>query len=253
MRRQILQFGAVLAMMGAVLLSDFSGLAQSESSKFSGVWVTKKVITRKPKPNRASPPKAQQVTVRLLTIQWRVMKQNAEGKPVEVDPALPLYTGDRIQFAVKVNQNGYLYLIQNTEGDEGVTIFPDARVNGGKNYVKKDVEVVLPFNCEEEHKDENGNCWYRMEPPDGREDVTVIFSRDQIISLPNDSEEAKKFIKKQVVSSIKDSSPEPTRNDKPKGLGAGRFATWVTNTNVNDNEELVSTFYLTHSAPPKNN
>jgi hypothetical protein len=71
--------------------------------------------------------------------------------------------------------------------------------------------------------------------------------------LPNDSEEAKKFIKKQVVSSIKNSSPEPMRNNKLKGLGTGRFATWVTNTNVNDNEELVSTFYLTHSAPPKNN
>ncbi len=237
-------------MTSALLLSNFSTLAQSGSSKFSGIWVTKKVITRKPKPDRVGPTKAQRETVRLLTIQWRVLKQNAQGKAVEIDPALPLYTGDRIQFAVKVNQNGYLYLIQNTDGDEGETIFPDARLNGGNNYVKKDVEVVLPFNCDEGHKDD---CWYLMEPPDGREDVTVIFSRDKITSLPNDSEEAKKFIKKQVVSSIKDSSPEPTRNNKPKSLGAGRFATWVTNTNVKDNEELVSTFYLTHSAPPKNN
>jgi hypothetical protein len=250
MKRRILQIGIVLAMTSALLLSNFSTLAQSESSRFSGIWVTKKVITRKPKTDRVNPPKTVRETVRLLTIQWRVLKRDLHGKPVEVDPSLPLYTGDRIQFAVKVNQNGYLYLIQNTEGDEGETIFPDARLNGGKNYVKKDVEVVLPFNCDEAHKDD---CWYVMEPPDGREDVTVIFSRNQITSLPNDSEEAKKFIKKQVISSLKGSSPEPMRNDKPKGLGAGRFATWVTNTNVKDNEELVSTFYLTHSAPPKNN
>lgn len=248
MKRRILQLGIPLAMMSALLLSNFSTLAQSGTSKFSGVWVTKKVITRKPKPDRAGPTQARRETVRLLTIQWRVLKQNAEGKAVEVDPALPLYTGDRIQFAVKVNQDGYLYLIQNTEGDEGVAIFPDERINGGKNYVKKDVEIVLPFNCDEEHKDD---CWYLMEPPEGREDVTVIFSRDKITTLPNDSEEAKKFIKKQIVSSIKDTSPVPTRNNKLKGLGTGRFATWVQNTNVKDNEELVSTFYLTHFAPPK--
>jgi hypothetical protein len=250
MKRRILQIGLVLAMMTTIALSSFSGFARDDSESFTGVWVTEKVITRKKKPNRAAPttPALPRQKVRLLTIQWKVLKQNAEGKAVEVDPALPLYTGDRIRFAVKVNQSGYLYILQNTEGDEGVTIFPDEHVNDGKNFVQKDVEYILPFNCDEAHKDD---CWYLMEPPDGREDVTVIFSRDKIESLPNDSEEAKKFIKKQVVSSIKESSPVPTKNKKPGGPGAGRFATWVTNTNVKDNEELVSTFYLTHMTPPK--
>lgn len=248
MKRQIIQLGLVLAMMTGIALSGLSGFATGDDG-FTGVWVTEKVITRKKKPNRVPPAATQPARqkVRLLTVQWRLLKRDAEGKAVEVDPSLPLYTGDRIRFAVKVNQSGYLYILQNTEGDEGATIFPSEHVNGGKNFVKKDVEYLLPFNCDEAHKDD---CWYLMEPPDGREDVTVIFSRDMIDSLPNDSEEAKKFIKKQVVSSIKESSPEPTKNNKPKGLGAGRFATWVTNTNVKDNEELVSTFYLTHLTPP---
>lgn len=256
MKRRTLQIGLILAMMTTIAFSSFSGFAMDDSQGFTGVWVTEKVITRKKKPNRTAPAASapaqtnapQREKARLLTIQWKVLKQNAEGKAVEVDPALPLYTGDRIRFAVKVNQSGYLYILQNTEGDEGVTIFPDEHVNGGKNFVQKDVEYILPFNCDDAHKDD---CWYIMEPPDGREDVTVIFSRDMIDSLPNDSEEAKKFIKKQVVSSIKDSSPVPVKNNKPTGNGAGRFATWVTNTNVKDNEELVSTFYLTHMTPPK--
>jgi hypothetical protein len=250
MKKRILQLGLILTMMAGIAFSNFSGFAGDDGSGFTGVWVTEKVVTRKKKPNRVAPatPAPARQKVRLLTIQWRLLKKDADGKAVEVDPSLPLYTGDKIAFAVKVNQSGYLYVLQNTEGDEGTTIFPDVRINGGKNYVRKDIEVILPANCDEAHKDD---CWYLVEPPDGREDVTVIFSRDMINSLPNDSEEAKQFIKKQVVSSIKDSSPEPKKNNRLQGTGGSRFATWVTNTNVKDNEELVSTFYLTHLTPPK--
>ncbi|MBI3649648.1 MAG: DUF4384 domain-containing protein [Acidobacteria bacterium] len=252
-KARLWQIGFGITAVSALLLSNFSGFAQGGAQGFTGVWVTEKVITRKPKPDRVrpttgvknnAPPRREKV--RLLTIQWRVLKQTAEGKAVEINPESTFYTGDRLRFAVKVNQNGYLYIIQDTEGDEAATIFPDAHINGGKNFVKKDVEYILPFNCDETHKDD---CWFLMEPPDGREAVTVIFSRDKIITLPNDAEEAKKLIKKQTISSIKDSSPAPVRDKKPKSLGAGRFVTWVTNTNVKDNEELVSTFYLTHAAP----
>src|ERR1051325_8578071 len=248
-----------LAVIALLALGNLWGRPQGDSGVYAGAWVTEKVITRKAKPGRVhqtsggskkSPQPAPREKARLLTIQWRVLKQDAGGKAVEVNPESTFYTGDRVRFAVKVNQNGYLYIIQDTEGDEGATIFPDAHINGGDNFVKKDVEYVLPFNCDEEHKDD---CWFLMEPPDGREAVTVIFSRDKISSLPNDAEQAKTLIKKQTISSIKDSSPAPVRDNRPKSLGAGRFVTWVSNTNVKDNEELVSTFYLTHSAPKKNN
>jgi hypothetical protein len=263
MKRRFLQFSLVLAMMALLSLSHLSSLAQSGSQGFTGIWVTKTTITRKPKPDRirqtqnAAPKNkkntasaTQREKARLLTIQWRVLKQSADGKAIEVNPESTFYTGDRLRFAVKVNQDGFLYIIQNTEGDEGETIFPDARINGGQNAVKRDVEYVLPFNCDADHKDD---CWYLMEPPDGREAITVIFSRDKITSLPNDAKEAGNFVKKQIISSIKASSPEPLRNNKPTGLATGRFVTWVTNTNVQDNEELVSTFYLTHATPQKNN
>jgi hypothetical protein len=262
MTTKAFQFSLALGLVALLVLSSLAGMARDEV--YGGAWVTEKIVTRKRKPNREGQtknggsgtkktPVAQKEKLRLLTIQWRILKQNAEEKAVEVNPEIPLFTGDRIQFAVKVNQNGYLYIIQDTDGEEAAAIFPDQAINGGNNYVKKDVEYVLPFNCDDEHKDKNGNCWYWLEPPDGREAVTVIFSRDKIIDLPNNAEEAKTLIKKQTISSIKDSSPQLVRNNKPKGLSAGRFVTWVSNTNVKDNEELVSTFYLTHSAPKKNN
>jgi hypothetical protein len=259
------KFGFALGLIALFLLSSFAGLAQDDSTLYAGAWISERVITRKTKPNRVrqttnsgngtkKPPAVQREKVRLLTIQWRVLKQNGEGKAVEVNPESTFYTGDRIQFAVKVNQNGYLYIIQGTEGDEAEMIFPSGNINGGKNFVEKDVEYILPFNCAPQNRDANGKCWYEMQPPDGKEAVTVIFSRDKITSLPNNAEEAKTLIKKQTISSIRDSSvPKLVRNNKPKGLGAGRFVTWVSNTNVKDNEELVSTFYLTHSAPKKTN
>src|ERR1051325_11499789 len=107
-----------LAVIALLALGNLSGRAQGDSGVYAGAWVTEKVITRKAKPDRVHqpstsggtkkgpPPVAQREKVRLLTIQWRVLKQEAGGKAVEVNPESTFYTGDRVRFAVKVNQNG---------------------------------------------------------------------------------------------------------------------------------------------------
>lgn len=248
-----LRLAPAFILIGALLFGASFDLTYADDG-YSGVWTSERPITRKKKPNRASTAtntnRRKPEPARLLTAQWRLLKQDMSGNEVEVDPSKPFYTGDRIRFAVKVNQDGYLYIIQNTEGDEGEAIFPDARINGGNNFVKRDDEIIIPSNCDEDRKDD---CWFLMEPPAGREAVTVIFSRDRITTLPNTAEEASEKIKKHVVSSLRTTSPKPKYDSKPKSAGAGRFVTWATNMNARDNEELVTTFYLTHEEKKSNN
>lgn len=225
-----------------------SSLATTQDGGYSGVWTSERPVARKAKANRirSKPLPKRPQPARLLTVQWRVLKQDMNKQGLEVDPLLPVYTGERIRLAVKVNQDGYLYIIQNTEGsqsEEGAVIFPDARINGGNNFVKRDDEIIIPSNCAEEHQED---CWFLMEPPAGREAVTVIFSRDQITTLPNTAAEASSMVKKHVISSLQNSSPNPKYDKQPKSAGKGRFVTWATNMNPRDNEELVTTFYLTH-------
>ena len=247
-----MKIGSLIGILGLTLvICGLSNRVEADGG-YSGVWTSERPITRKAKPNRVTNAalRKKPESARLLTVQWRLLKQDMAGKEVEVDPARPFYSGDRIKFAVKVNQDGYLYIIQNTEGDEGEAIFPDARINDGKNFVKRDSEIVIPSNCDEEHKDD---CWYVMQPPAGREAITVIFSRDMISTLPNSVEEAGAMVKQHVVSSLQSSSPKPTLDTRPKSAGVGRFVTWATNMNAKDNEELVTTFYLTHEDKTSNN
>jgi hypothetical protein len=95
-----------------------------------------------------------------------------------------------------------------------------------------------------------------MDREPGQEILTVIFSRDMINSLPNDAVEAGGVISRSVIEGLKRTAVTPRfirRTSKPglnpnEGGGAGRYITWVTNTNVRDNEELIETITLNHRA-----
>ncbi len=242
-----------LVMLAAVGLLFFqSGLidrAAAQADKLT--WDKKVEITRKPKQGRARP-RRQKQQAPLLTIEYRIMKQAEDLTPRETNPDLTVFhTGDRLQIRLKTNQDGYLYIIQNTEGEDGQIIFPDSRINDGRNLVRKNEELVIPSHCESRYLDELGNCWFRMEPPAGREVFTVIFSRDIITDISDLVGEGG-AVKRHVIEEIlKNSNQAVKRTSRPDlspahGGGAGRFALWVTNINRNDNEELITDIVLLH-------
>jgi hypothetical protein len=241
-------------LMGSSLLASQTNNAMVS---FGGVWTAEKVVVRKTKPNRVVAAK-RPATVKspLLALQWRVLNEGKDGKPQAIDSATPFKTGERFQFEFTVNQNGYLYIMQNTEDGDGQVIFPNPNINNGDNYVKKDVKYTVPANCSENFSENSGNCWLAFDntiPKDGKEAVTVIFSREKITTLPNSNEEVNKLaehmVKKQTISTLRNDSPTATSYNykQLKGLSAKQqFVTVVTNQNVKDNEELVATFNLMH-------
>src|SRR5262245_17210170 len=131
MKRRVfnLTAGAVLA-LALVLCGSFDKV-QADGG-YTGVWTKKEAINYKAKPNRAArkTPRPTVEKAPLLTVQWRLVKKDANGKEVDFDSSKPLYTGDRIRLKVKANSPGYLYIVQDTEGEEGEAIFPDKRING---------------------------------------------------------------------------------------------------------------------------
>src|SRR5262249_42578459 len=105
--------------------------------------VRKKKVTRKV--SRPHPP-VQKVS--LLRLEWRVLKVNEDGAAAVTNPLAVFHVGDRLRLAVKPNQSGYLYIIhQDSPTQPGQIIFPDSRVNGGRNDLDKATEVILPSNC----------------------------------------------------------------------------------------------------------
>ncbi|HYP28211.1 MAG TPA: DUF4384 domain-containing protein [Blastocatellia bacterium] len=252
MRPRTFSFCLMAVTIGGLFAqAAFGGRVMAQAEKLT--WDRETNVPRVAKKNR-KPARPRRAVERapLLTLEYRVMKQDEELVPREANPQSVFYTGDRLQIRIKANQDGYLYIIQNTEKGDGQIIFPDSRIDGGRNLVKKNEEHVIPARCEKQYIDERGNCWFWMEPPAGSEVFTVIFSRDLITDLSDKLIDPGGKVKRKVIDELlADSAQTLKRTSRPnqsaaKGGGAGQFIIWVTNTNRKDNEELITDITLLH-------
>lgn len=238
-----LTVAAFVSVAPAMLLSS----AAAQTNKL--VWdkditVVKRVVKpgRKPSPRRRPVMRAP-----LLTIQYRLIKRADGGGFNDTSPSTVFYAGDQVKIAITPNQDGYLYIIHNTQGSDGQLVFPDSRINNGLNFVSKDTEYIVPGTCPKFAKPKD--CWYEMDDVAGREDFTVIFSRDAISSLPNQAIGNGGLIKQETIRELrKQSSQDIEESSLSKGVGAGNYVIWVKNKNRNDNEELIATIGLSHRA-----
>lgn len=243
--------GTLLSGNVVAITSNNRAVAASipQSGDPSLVWTAPVKVTRTPpKPNRkpAKPrPKKVIVTVPLLSMRWGVNKRDAQLNAQPTNPDTAFQVGDRLALKFKVNQDGYLYIVKNSDDpDDQPLLFPDSRINGGQNLVKKNQEIIIPSNCPAEYNDEKGRCWFKVtNEPD---ELTVIFSRDLITDLPAKIKEAEKIkVKKQGIVELRQNSKQDlSKPDRPKD---DPYMIQVTNLNKNDNEELITTIVITHA------
>jgi len=213
------------------------------------LWYSVTTVKRVKKPDRqrvGKVPTTQKAA--LLTLQWHLLSRGDGNKQEEADSSRQFQTGDQLKLAVTTNQTGYLYIINQPQGKDGVVIFPDVRINKGLNRVLKDKEYVVPSYCPG-FKDPD-DCWFEMTPPAGTETMIVIFSRDKITTLPNQVAKANGIVKRDVVEKLISSSEQKVEQMTGElmipGKKAVRYATRVQNTNPKDNEELIATIEVTH-------
>ena len=223
-----------------------------EAQKKESLWITVATVERVKKPNRqrvGSARKTQRVA--LLTLQWHLLKRTGDNTHEEADPNREFQTGDRLKVAVTVNQTGYLYIVNRSQSKDPVLLFPDLRINKGQNNVIRNKEYVVPSYCEE-YKDPE-DCWFRTMPPAGTETLFVIFSRDKITTLPNKIAKPNSVVKPEVIDQLVSTSEKEkkqvTGTLRIPGQKAVRYATWAQNTNLKDNEELITTIEVRHGRP----
>jgi Domain of unknown function (DUF4384) len=240
----------VSATAGALLIPAIFAPRAGAQKQGAPLWYDVVTVKRVSKPNRQPAGPAPRKTQRaaLLTLQWRVLKRSEDGKAEETDATKGFQTGDKVKLAITANQSGYLYIVNQPEGKDGVLLFPDLRINKGLNSVIKDREYVLPTFCE---YDDPKDCWWQMVPPAGTETLIVIFSRDKITTLPNQIDKPYSAVKRSVVEALIATSDQKVKQqtgqlDPIPGQKAARFGTRAQNINLQDNEELIATIELTH-------
>jgi hypothetical protein len=236
----------------ALLVCSVFAPAAYAQKQGAPLWYSVATVNRVEKPNRERTrpaPRTGKQRAALLTLQWHLLRRVDDTTQEEADPSQEFQTGDKLKLAVTVNQTGYLYIVSQPEGKDGVLLFPDLRINKGQNYVVKDREYAIPSYCQnfENPKD----CWFKMAPPAGTETLIVIFSRDKITTLPNQIASPYSPVKRerieQLISSSEQKVKQVTGELTIPGRKTVRYATRAQNVNLQDNEELIATIELRHS------
>jgi hypothetical protein len=245
------------------LFTSLATLAPSVTGVFSSaadnpiVWDEPVKITAaaRPKPNRRrTPVRVQRIAkgveeAPLLTLKYRVVERSESGSSESVDSAGQFDVGDQLKLAVTTNQDGFLYIVHSSVGLDGRVVdqprmlFPDPRIKDGRNEVTRDREYVVPADCRE--FDDPEDCWWEVTPPAGRELFTVIFSRDQITTLPKPGE----LVDQKMVDALETTSKQTLRRDRKISTVSRRTledGVFVQNTNKRDNEEIVEKIEIKH-------
>lgn len=252
MRSRLSKTCLIATAAGALLVPAIFAPGVDAQKQGAPLWYSVVTVKRVDKPNRQRPrpvSKTGKQKAALLTLQWHLLRRVDDRTQEEADPSREFQTGDKLKLAITVNQTGYLYIVNQPAGKDGVLLFPDLRINKGQNYVVKDRAYVIPSYCQD--WDDPKDCWFKMAPPAGTETLIVIFSRDKITTLPNQiatpNAPVKRALVEQLISSSEQKVKQVTGELTIPGKKAVRYATRAQNTNLQDNEELIATIELRHS------
>jgi hypothetical protein len=207
------------------------------------VWAKPAEVKRQPKPYQPKPakPRPRIQKVPLLALRMWVLKRDQSLNPVETSPNAIFHLDDRLQIALEVNQDGYLYLVQEKTNADDV-IFPDSRINDGQNYVKKGQKIIIPSNCLAEYNDERGRCWWKINEED--DELTVVFSRTMLLDMPAKLTATAKnvSVEKKTIAALK----QDAGNDIQQVSLGDRYTIQFSNNNNNNNEILIAKISLKH-------
>ncbi|HJQ69686.1 MAG TPA: DUF4384 domain-containing protein [Blastocatellia bacterium] len=254
MKPRVFNLLLIALAIGGLLVQNFTP-GRADNSYIWDEAVKFKPVAKANRKRPASRPKVNnrgEEVAPLLTLKYRVLKRSDAGPPTRVSPKESFEVADQLKLAITANQNGFLYIVHSSKGTDGQTIdsprivFPDPRINDGSNVVEKDKEIVIPRYCAEYDNPED--CWWEITPPAGRDYFTLIFSRDEINSLATLKPGSP--VDQKDIDTLKSQSGQKLGRVDRVTFNSRRTeesdGTYVRNTNVSDNEELIETIELAH-------
>ncbi|HEX7723540.1 MAG TPA: DUF4384 domain-containing protein [Pyrinomonadaceae bacterium] len=125
--------------------------------------------------NSTKPPPAQPIALGYTTFM-----RDVNGRAVRIDPTREFHNGDRIRISLEPNIDGYLYVFH-TEGDGAPEmIFPDARLEGGENWIEAHVPIDVPSTVETDER----LRWLQFYGNPATEHLFVVVTREPLADVP---------------------------------------------------------------------
>jgi hypothetical protein len=115
-----------------------------------------------------------------LGVAYSVFTRQVDGAAVRVDPRGPFRAGDALRLVVEPNADGYLYVFNESEAGPAEMIFPDPRIDGGRNRVVAHSLVEIPSSREANDK----YRWFFFYDGQTTERLFLVFSRVPLPGVP---------------------------------------------------------------------
>lgn len=132
-----------------------------------------------------------------IALGYTMFMRDVNGRAVRIDPTREFHNGDRIRISLEPNIDGYLYVFH-TEGDgQPEMLFPDARLEGGENWVEAHVPIDVPSTVESDERLK----WFQFDNNPATEHLFVVLTREPLADVPM----AETLVK--LCSTSKDSCP----------------------------------------------
>jgi hypothetical protein len=111
---------------------------------------------------------------------YTMFMREAAGRSIRVDPAREFRTGDRIRLALEPSVDGYLYIFDSEDGGVPKMIYPDARLNGGDNWIEAHVPVEIPSSDEPDER----LRWFEFYGQPGSDRIYIVVTREPLPLVP---------------------------------------------------------------------
>ena len=115
-----------------------------------------------------------------LGVAYTIFTRQAGGAPVRVDPRGPFRAGDALRLVVEPNADGYLYIFNESDGSAPEMLYPDPRIDGGRNRVAAHAPVEIPSSAEADDR----YRWFLFHDAQSSERLYLVFSRAPLPSVP---------------------------------------------------------------------
>jgi len=115
-----------------------------------------------------------------IALGYTIFMRDMNGRAVRVDPTREFHNGDRIRISLEPNVDGYVYVFHTENDGPPEMIYPDARLEGGENWIEAHVPVDIPSTIEADER----LRWFQFYGNDGTERLYVVVTRDPLPEVP---------------------------------------------------------------------
>jgi uncharacterized protein DUF4384 len=115
-----------------------------------------------------------------IALGYTIFMRDVNGRAVRVDPTREFHNGDRIRISLEPSVDGYVYVFHTENDGPPEMIYPDARLEGGENWIEAHVPIDIPSTLEVDER----LRWFQFYGNAGVERLYVVVTREPLPEVP---------------------------------------------------------------------